>query len=315
MLNADARALAHATLLRTKAALLRKQRLKAQLALAESDLRAGRMRVETLEKAWGREADDVKRLTGMTVLALVTSVLGSKEQRLSKEKRELAAAALKLEEGRESAVRLDMECDRIADDIAGMESAEADYAAAFAAKEALVREGEAGVRLAQLAEEEATDRQRSRELEEALAAGREAEVHLAEAVNELNSASNWGAWDMMGGGWIATSIKHSRLDMAKSAAIHAQGALNRFRRELSDVGQDLVGSIEIGDFSRFADYLFDGFIMDWMVQTKISNAHSRAQSELSDVRRVLARLQQELNGSRERVSARENERRSLIENA
>jgi hypothetical protein len=313
MLDSDARAIAHATLVRAKDALLRKERLKSQLAKAESALRAERMRVETLEKSWNRDADDVKRLTGATVLALFTSLLGSKEQRLSKERRELAAAALKLEEGRESETRLDMECDRIADDIAGLETAEADYAAAFAAKEALLRDGETGARLAQLAEEEANDRERTRELGEAAAAGRLAEQHLAEAVESLSGASNWGTWDMLGGGWIATAIKHSKLDLAKDAAIRAQGALHRFRRELADVGEDLTGAIEIGGFSRFADYFFDGFIMDWMIQSKISAGLSRAQSALLDVQRLTGRLEAEVTTGRERAAARDRERRALIE--
>jgi len=316
MIPSETRLIAHKAVLKAKEGLLWKQRLESRLAETERSLAEQRDRVKELERAWSRESADVKRLTGLSVVGLVTSVLGTKAQKLQKERQELAAASLKLEAGREVADGLEMERDKLADELTGMEDADVAYQAALIDKERLIRdEGETGRQLAALAEEEAKNREQARETREALAAGRNVEFRLDRVVENLNSASNWGAWDMMGGGWIATGIKHSRLDDAKAEAIGAQTELQRFRRELADVGHNLVASIEIGDFSRFADYFFDGLIMDWCVQNKISAALSQTKFVQDQVKDLVYRLRREEEQCRLKDSELQGKRETLIERA
>ena len=83
----------HQQLLAAKDQLLHRQRLERQLAEAEQSLQSQKDSVLFLEKKWRSETDDVKRLMGMSVIALVTSVLGTKEQRLKKERQELIERA------------------------------------------------------------------------------------------------------------------------------------------------------------------------------------------------------------------------------
>lgn len=46
-------------------------------------------------------------------------------------------------------------------------------------------------------------------------AGNRALKSLRNAQDSLNSAKNWGLWDMFGGGFISTMAKHSKMDSAK----------------------------------------------------------------------------------------------------
>ena len=316
MHSSESRLVAHKALLKAKERLLWKQNLESWLAEAQRTLVEQRDRVKELEQAWSRESSDVKRLSGLSVVALVTAVLGTQERKLQKERQELAAASLKLEAGRQVADGLEMECDKLADELVGMEGAEVAYQAAFIDKERLIRdEGETGRRLAGLAEEEAKNQERARETQEALVVGRSVEFRLDRVIENLKSASTWGAWDLMGGGWIATGIKHSRLDDAKTEAIGAQTELLRFRRELADVGRDLAAKIEIGDFSRFADYFFDGLIMDWCVQSKISKALSEAEYVRRAVGPVIDQLRRENERCRTLASELQTQRGELIERA
>ena len=82
---------------------------------------------------------------------------------------------------------------------------------------------------------------------------------------------------MLGGGLLATAAKHSHMDEARDAAYHIQNLLLRFRRELADV-QGLSGTLveEVGSFETFADYFFDGLIVDWVVQSKIDRSLDNA---------------------------------------
>ena len=70
----------------------------------------------------------------------------------------------------------------------------------------------------------------------------------------------------------------------------AKADLNRFSKELSDV-RDLQGlNIEIGDFLTFADFFFDGFLADILVQSKIRQAQDRIDDAIYRVESVLRQL-------------------------
>ena len=73
------------------------------------------------------------------------------------------------------------------------------------------------------------------EIREAIAAGERALSSLYVAQDKLNSARGWGIFDMLGGGFIADLIKHSKMEEASKSMEEAKYSLQRFRKELSDV--------------------------------------------------------------------------------
>lgn len=111
-----------------------------------------------------------------------------------------------------------------------------------------------------------------REKREAIQAGREALKSLSDAKGHLNSASNWGLLDIFGGGFIVNMLKHSKMDDARRSMQRAQYDLRSFSRELRDVSNRVDLSIDISNFLGFADFFFDGFLADMMVQKKINDA-------------------------------------------
>lgn len=76
---------------------------------------------------------------------------------------------------------------------------------------------------------------RLREIDEAIAAGREALEALEDAADSLDSAKRWGIVDILGGGLITSVIKHSRLATPTTRLADAREALARFSAELDDV--------------------------------------------------------------------------------
>ena len=61
-------------------------------------------------------------------------------------------------------------------------------------------------------------------------------------------------------------------------------------KELTDV-RDLQGlNIEIGDFLTFADFFFDGFLADILVQSKIRQAQDKIDDAIIRVEEVLRQL-------------------------
>jgi hypothetical protein len=96
-----------------------------------------------------------------------------------------------------------------------------------------------------------------KELREALDAGERAMAALEQVQSELQSAANWGTWDLLGGGLLVTMAKHSRIDAAREHAHTAQRHLRSFQKELADADERLGVSLDICGSATFADYFFD----------------------------------------------------------
>ena len=130
-----------------------------------------------------------------------------------------------------------------------------------------------------------------KEKREAADAGNRALRSLKAAQENLNSAKNWGIWDMLGGGFISTMAKHSKMDRANENLAKARSDLKNFSRELQDVNMACHLDIETGDFLSFADWFFDGFVVDWMVQDRIHQASRQVEEAIHRVEGILNQLQ------------------------
>lgn len=127
-----------------------------------------------------------------------------------------------------------------------------------------------------------------RERQEAIDAGERALDSLYGVRKELESAGNWGLLDMFGGGLFTTFVKHSKMGDAQRYMERAKCDLAAFSRELADVSETL--NINSGDFLTFADYFFDGFLADMMVQSRIHDAQRQVDDAIYRVESILSRL-------------------------
>ena len=127
-----------------------------------------------------------------------------------------------------------------------------------------------------------------RERQEAIDAGERALDSLYGVRKELESAGNWGLLDMFGGGMFTTFVKHSKMNDAQRYMERAKRDLAAFSRELADVSETL--NINSGDFLTFADYFFDGFVADMMVQSRIREAQRQVNDAIYRVENILSRL-------------------------
>lgn len=130
-----------------------------------------------------------------------------------------------------------------------------------------------------------------KEKREAIEAGNRALRSLREAQKNLQSAKNWGIWDMLGGGFISTMAKHSKMDRAKQNMEQAKYDLKQFSKELDDVNMNYHLELQTGDFLSFADWFFDGFFVDWMVQDRINQASDQVSNAIYRVENILRQLQ------------------------
>ncbi len=133
------------------------------------------------------------------------------------------------------------------------------------------------------------------EIEEAIYAGQDAEIALENAAKILKDAKMYSTWDtFLGGGFIATYIKHDKLDSSKSYLHEAQLALQRFHNELLDIQEMRTDTLQIDTdgFIKFADYFFDDIFSEWSVHSKISTSLNQISRVLDDVRNTMRAVKQ-----------------------
>ncbi len=275
-----------------------KKSLERKLHLAHKELESERARLAGLAVEMERERKDVARLEGISLAGLFHAVLGDRSARIDKDREEYLIAKLHHDQAEQAVTQLESDVRSLSGRVTACGNPDAELSGLVREKEELlVAEGSPiASALLDIEEEKGRAQALKQELHEAIAAGENVCAGLKEVLNSLGSARNWGVWDMLGGGLIATAAKHSSLDRARDQVHHVQDLMNRFRRELSDVAGSLP-NLEIGGFARFADYFFDGLLVDWMVQSRINESTDRVRQQLSSVEAVLNSLRARLRGA------------------
>jgi hypothetical protein len=131
---------------------------------------------------------------------------------------------------------------------------------------------------------------RQKEVREAIMAGERALDSLYLADRKLSKASNWGLLDLFGGDLFSGLMKHSNLSDASVYLRRAQREVRSFRSELGDIRDIPDLDDEIGGFLTFADFFWDGFLADVMVQSRIQEARRKLSDACSRIEAILREL-------------------------
>ena len=261
-----------------------------------------------------KEQGDVEELERMSLVSFLAKIQGDLESRKAEERREAAMAKARYDAAKWDLEDLDRRLRDFAQEKESLKGLEKQYQALLDEKEAVLRSqgGAQSQRLGQLAQEQERTAGELREIQEAIQAGLAAQRALEEMSGDLSGAENWGVWDMVGGGIMATFAKHGCLDDAQDAAYEARRALSRFRTELADVSSDQVPDVELGDFAVFADYFFDGLFADLFVQSRIREAQEQVEAVTQRVERLIVRLRDERENLEEKQGQLDWERERLL---
>lgn len=125
---------------------------------------------------------------------------------------------------------------------------------------------------------------------EAKLAGQAALNSLYRAKEHLNSAKNWGIFDLFGGGFISSIAKHSKMNDARSYIKQAKLNLEKFAKELNDVEILCDINVDTEDFLGFADIFFDNVLSDFMMQDRINKARNQIDEAIYRVEEIMSKL-------------------------
>ncbi|CAG7643275.1 hypothetical protein ACFQI7_10515 [Paenibacillus allorhizosphaerae] len=259
----------------------------------KEDLTAEERKQRLWEEQLAMEERDVEKLTRLSFASVLYTLLQSKEQKLAKEQQVVLEAKLKHDEASSNVLDLQSQIAVLEQKLQDVQGWELDVQEILQEKERRIREAGTGKskELLALAERKTELQASVKELSEALSEGVSVLVYLNNALELLGSAKNWGTYDMLGGGYMSTRIKHSRIDDAMDSIRRAQNSLYRFEQELKDVRVTLHIRIDISGFLKFSDYFFDGLVSDWIVQGKIKDTLLQVGKKRSEVRSITDQLE------------------------
>jgi hypothetical protein len=294
-----------------------KAKLARDLDIVENEIREKTARLESLSSQLNKEKVDVEKLERLSLTGLFYSVLGSREQQLEVERQELLSAQLTYQRARHQIDFLLRDRDRLIERLDVLQDVDLVYDSLLSEKESLLNQSGSpvGAKLLKLTEQIAHLESDKKEVSQAITAGENVLSSLEKVIESLESAGNWGTWDMLGGGLVSTAIKHSRIDDARKYIHEVETKISLFKRELADVHEISGLQINITEFESFADYFFDNLITDWIVQSRIVESLSQSKSARIIIKNTLEELGVVKNEILSRISSLNEEKAQLIEQA
>ncbi|MDA8323858.1 MAG: hypothetical protein M0030_29170 [Actinomycetota bacterium] len=273
--------------------------------------------VRSLRGQYALEEEDVSRLEHLSFARVVASLKGSRASDLERERAEADAARLHVADAQSRLDALQAELRSVSDELRQLASAPEDYAAALAAKERLLTESgdPRRARLLDLAEEKGRLTAEVAEIDRALRDAGAAELALSQVGQILASAKSWNTYDtFFGGGLMADIAEHNRLDQAARAAAEADRRMSVLRTELAEIetAASPSGPLAISSTTKFVDMWFGNIFTDLAIRSRIQQAQANVSSGIQLVDRVRAQLTGRAARARDRLSAIEAERRSLL---
>ncbi|MFT4414497.1 hypothetical protein ACLM5H_11615 [Fredinandcohnia humi] len=305
----------NAKLIDIQGELRKRDKYQAQLEDYEKELETIEDRLSQLRIQFESEQEDVEKLERISLSSILATLTGTKDEKLSKERQELISAQLKLEEAAKAKIEIDDEMLMIRNKLIELNNTEYEYQQLLLQKENMIKVSDSpyAEKVFELSEREGALLAYIHEIDEARVAGKHVEGSLKKAIKSLEDAENWGTFDMFGGGTISGFVKHQHIDKAESYIHQAQKNMRHFQKELLDVQETAHIKVDISELLKFADFFFDGFIADFMVQGKITKSLEQTRGHYRKVRDILAKLEAQSEEKGQELDVIQREKHELVE--
>lgn len=284
---------------------------RTNLKIITKEYQECKARVDKLAEKTQREQEDVRKLEKLTLTSLFANIRGTKDEKLRKEKLEHLDALNQEEEAKRELHELDISLNQAAEQVRELKAVVDVKEQLEQQLEALIHEVCEGVpdpvedkveeKLSSLQAQFGPLNERRGRLERAGNHLRHASSSLGQALNFLNSASNYSTWDtFLGGGLLADSLKHSKMADARNAVRHAGSSIQRARQEYPNLPH--TGAAHVQDMNFMWDGFFDNIFSDWSARNKIHQSRDSVRHNLYQVNNALQWVDHELRSLSEQHS-------------
>ncbi|MFV0503815.1 MAG: hypothetical protein ACK5LT_07595 [Lachnospirales bacterium] len=140
------------------------------------------------------------------------------------------------------------------------------------------------------------------EIREAISVGETLLEKLNIALDHVDDADFWSTMDIVGGGFLSDIMKKSKLDDLDSFIKDLNKYIIIYNTELEDINSNISLSISSLESALFLDFIFDGFIFDFITKNKIGDIGSKLGSMKAKVVAIQNELNIEKNEIRNKIS-------------
>lgn len=272
--------------------IFRLQKIDSMLQRLREEQQGINQKALELKAILAKENLDVAKLEKKSLAFILHSILGNLEKKVEKERSEALLAKFKYDQTVSDLEDVEREISKLSQERRQCLDWERKYHSLYAEKKDLLLKSQSETAELLMAAEEKLHMAKNnlKEINEAIVAGKAVIASVDSTLSSLNSAGNWGTWDILGGGLLADLAKHSHIDEAKAKAQRTQVLLRRFNTELADVEIRGDFTFETGGFAKFADFFFDGLFADLFMQSKIRTSQDNMARVRSQVSAVLRKL-------------------------
>ncbi|WP_312470323.1 hypothetical protein [Neobacillus sp.] len=305
----------NAKLVAIQGELQKRDKYKAQLKDYQKELETIEDTLSQLRTQIESEKEEVEKLEHFSLTNLFATLSGTKDEKLTKEKQEMIAAQHKLDKAKKTKMEIDEAILGLNNKLLTLKNAEYEYQQVLIQKENMIKSSTSpfAAKVFELSEQEGALKAHITQLLEANDAGKRVERALSDAIRSLEKAENWGTWDILGGGTISSIVKHQHIDQAESDLHRAQTSMREFQKELLDVQETAFPEVNISGMLKFADFFFDGFIADFMVQGKIKGSLDQTRSHRAKTKDILLKLEAQSVENKKELEKIQNEKQSIVE--
>ncbi len=273
--------------------------------------------VDELRAVSAIEDQDVERLETRSLSRVLVSLLGTREEKLGRERAEADAARYRLDDAESRLNALISEHRAAEERMSVLAEAPYTFAAVLEEKERhLAASGDPRARrVLEIAELRGKINGELRELTEATDAADAAWEALSTLRDALEGALGPSVLDtFFGSGALTADEKHVLLDEAAQAATHADKCLALLRTELLDVHDLPLNAPHLATETvvRFAEVWFDNIFADLAVHRRVKKAHEGVEECIQHVGYVVNRLAQQTAHAHDTLRVLDTERHDLL---
>ena len=283
---------------------------------AKQSLQERNIEKKRIEQKLEKEKEDVDALNGLSFANFWHSLINDKTERLHEEEKDVLKIKQELDRINSEIASEEEEIRQVEKKMQPSEQMEEEYQGLLQEKKVRIQESKKEVwKEIETIEKQVEDLlHEMKEIGEALREGENALIQSQDILQSLKSAANWGTYDMLGGGMLATMAKRSHMDEAQKKIYTFQNTLRRYNQELKDVGDAYLPEFENNGFLRFADWFFDGFFVDWSVQSEINQAREQINQTYEAIKNLQNQLKQRFDSCEKQMQDRIAQEEMLILN-
>jgi len=247
----------------------------------------------SLKYAKRKEQEDVDKLNKPSLSNFFYRLTGKLEDKLTAEQKEACEAAIKYDAALQELEAIELKIKQIQEELDTLNKVEREYQDTLNAKKNQIKETNDPEKeeLLKLEKSLTTTQAQEKEIREALSAGQRCLYASNNVIENLKKASDWGTWDVIGGGTMSTLIKHDYMHKAQSSVSVLQTELRYFRSELADVKIYSNLYVQTDGLTQFADFFFDNIFIDLSVQDRIKSSLGSVTDTKSQIQNAIRKLE------------------------